>query len=472
MKLMKLDDEFKTKVEKRTVDGWLYKLFTCVRQAISFSQKDLEDLEIQLLGNAIGSLVIKVVSIGLTVLIPFVLSRWLGAEGYGTYAYAVAWATIWGGVAVLGLDLLAIREVASARTQARWGLLRGIITWSLSSILIISFVFMGLLTTLFWLLQSKLPPAVMGALWIAVPIIPFLALIRFFQGSLQGLGRVLLAQWPQLILLPGGILILATAFYLIQGQLQGTSAVTAYLCSAVIACAVGGIALWRTLNCTYPQASLQVEASRWIQSAVPLFLAGLVSLANERIGVLVLGTFAGPEAAGIFDVAYKGSLLVAFPLGAVNMVLAPLVSSLYSKGDQPALQRVVTISARVTFILALLIAVLLIFFSRYILQLLGAEFIQGKQALMLLILGQLINVGAGSVGFILAMSGHEREMLKAMLTAFLFHSIFAIFLVPIYTINGAAIAAVISLGVWNGMMAGWVWKKIGINPSILRIGMW
>jgi len=449
---------------------------TMIKQSTSFlervgqtlgltgSRDGLGEFQAQLLGNAAGSLVIKAASIGLTVLIPFLLGRWLGAEGYGTYAYTVAWATVLGGVAVLGLDTLAIREVAAVRALARWDLLRGMVAWSLRAILTASLLLVAALALLLWNFREALPPATAGALWFALPVIPLLALIRFFQGSLQGLHRVLLAQVPQMLLLPLGVLVLA-GFFHVKMHLNGGLAVAAYLGSALLAAGCAGIALGRVLRRSCPQVPRRTEGSRWLRSAVPLFFSGLVGLLNDRIGVLILGTFISSEAAGIFDVAFKGSLLVAFPLVAVNMGLAPTVASFHAQRDREGLQRAATLSARIALGTALPLAALLAAFSGSILHYVGPEFTQGEHALAVMALGQILNVAAGSVGFLLAMTGYEREMLKALLLALGMNIGVASLLVPLYSVLGAAIASAASLATWNGLMALQVWKKLRINPT-------
>ncbi len=433
-----------------------------VRQTVGFSSNS-QVVSYQLLGNAAGSLVIKAASVGLNVLVPFVLGRWLGAEGYGTYAYVIAWTTILGSVAVLGLDMLVIREVAAARAQARWDVLRGVIFWALRVILMTSLILLTVGGGLLWLLGTTLLGA-REALWLVLPVVPLLALIHFWRGSLQGLGRVLVAQLPPFIILPLGLLIFAGVFYL-WGHLTAFQALVAYLVALFLACSIGGGLLWRRLKDIPKVSRLEIYSQRWLQSAVPLFLASLVSLINDRVGVLMLGTFVSPEAAGIFDIAFKGSLLVSFPLVALNMALAPVVASLYAKRNRTDLQRLVRLGARAALIGAMPVAVGLIVFGSRFLGLIGTEFVGGETPLAILCIGQLINVGAGPVALILNMTGHERDTLKGLLLSVLVNVLLTYVLMSSWGINAAAVASAISLAVWNGFLVWRVHELVHINPS-------
>jgi len=87
--------------------------------------------------------------------------------------------------------------------------------------------------------------------------------------------------------------------------------------------------------------------------------------------------------------------------------------------------------------------------------------------LIILLVGQLINSGAGSVGLLLNMSGHEQETARGMIVATVLNVVLNLLLIPLWGINGSSLATSVSLIVWNVLLWRVVQKKLGINSLAL-----
>jgi hypothetical protein len=85
---------------------------------------------------------------------------------------------------------------------------------------------------------------------------------------------------------------------------------------------------------------------------------------------------------------------------------------------------------------------------------------------VILAIGQLTNVGFGSVGMLLAMSGHERFTVWAYVLALTATVISAALLIPHFQQVGAAIAVTIGLLLVNVATAIAVSSKLAIRPGI------
>ena len=83
-----------------------------------------------LLAKGAGNFGLNLASLVAGFVIALLLSRTLGSSGYGAYAFAIALGTFLSIPVLLGLPTLVVREVASDRVRAQWGLIRGIIRWS------------------------------------------------------------------------------------------------------------------------------------------------------------------------------------------------------------------------------------------------------------------------------------------------------------------------------------------------------
>ena len=79
-------------------------------------------------------------------------------------------------------------------------------------------------------------------------------------------------------------------------------------------------------------------------------------------------------------------------------------------------------------------------------------------------LGQLVNCGVGSVGYLLLMSGHEKRLIKVQVAMAGVMIAASVALIPHWGIIGAAVAAAITnvgMNMWNLLE---VRKALGISP--------
>ena len=92
----------------------------------------------------------------------------------------------------------------------------------------------------------------------------------------------------------------------------------------------------------------------------------------------------------------------------------------------------------------------------------GPEFLAGSALLVVLALGQFVNVATGSVGYLLMMTGHEKLMRNSVAIAAALNLALNLTLVPVAGAMGAAIATAISLATLNLVATYYVWSHLGI----------
>ena len=80
-----------------------------------------------------------------------------------------------------------------------------------------------------------------------------------------------------------------------------------------------------------------------------------------------------------------------------------------------------------------------------------------------LALGQLVNAGMGSVGALLNMTDHERDTLRGVAIAAVANVVLGLVLIPLYGLEGAAIATAVPLIIWNLLLRQAVWRRIQIE---------
>ena len=110
------------------------------------------------------------------------------------------------------------------------------------------------------------------------------------------------------------------------------------------------------------------------------------------------------------------------------------------------------------------IAVLMLVFPSYIMSVFGEGFSDGKLFLQILVIGQLINVVAGSVGMLLVMSGHEKDFRNSVLFSGPIAIVLAFLLVPIFGATGSAVATAVAVAAQNLLCLYWVKRRLRITP--------
>jgi O-antigen/teichoic acid export membrane protein len=105
--------------------------------------------------------------------------------------------------------------------------------------------------------------------------------------------------------------------------------------------------------------------------------------------------------------------------------------------------------------------------SRWLLLLYGPTFTQGQTALIILGIGQFYNVLAGPVGWLLLMTGNERDTVTSLVASVTVNAVLNLGLTPHMGLEGAAIASASSIITWNTLMAFFVYKRLGVHSTVL-----
>jgi O-antigen/teichoic acid export membrane protein len=177
---------------------------------------------------------------------------------------------------------------------------------------------------------------------------------------------------------------------------------------------------------------------------------------------IILGTLGQVSEIGIFQVANRTAVLIAFLLTSINTIAAPKFASLYYKGEMQALSKSARQSSALMVLAVTPLLVLMIIFPRTILGLFGPDFGDGALLLRLLSIGQFINVATGSVGYLLMMTGHERILNLNITIAAIIHLCLCLWLIPQMGALGAAIATALPIALVNLLSAYFVYAKLRI----------
>ncbi len=425
-----------------------------------------------LVQGSVGSFSLRITATGLGFITSILLARLLGAEGYGIYSYALSWALLLSVFAVMGFDKLSVRYLAVYHAKQQWGLMHGLIKRTGQAVLALSVVLATASAVIAWGLMTREATVMRNALIFAFLVLPVYSLIRLKQSVLQGMHEVVKGQAPEMIFQPilFLVLLLGTCF-LPKRSISAEHAVLLFVVTAVGTLVVLTYMVNRSLPREATAAAPAFETDRWLKTALPLLFIDSMYIINSRTDIIMLGAMKGAAPTGIYNVANRGAEFITFVLISVNMVLAPTIAALHAQGEKDRLQNIITLSARAVLLFSLPIALALIIFGKYFLMIFGLEFIPGNRALSILSIAQFFNCAMGSVGVLLVMTGHQKQAAIGVAISAVLNIILNALLIPVWGIEGAAIATGVSMITWNAIFVVWVYRKLGIHTTALgKIG--
>lgn len=419
-----------------------------------------------LLRTTAGIVALRVAGAGLGLLGSLLLARYLGAYGLGILTFATAWVGALSIVATLGFNQLLVREIAICHGRADWAVVKGVVQFTTRVGLSASIGLASVASALALLLADRTAdPDVLWTFLIAVIALPFGIITQFRQSTLRGLKRVTLGLLPDLAIRPALSVVLLTGGYFLLGQtLSAPQAMAISLASVVVTFLIANRLLERSLPANFVHIAPNIDGRRWIVMAGPLFLIAVIQFLNAQVDVLMLGHLAPLEEVGFYAVSKSLAGLVVFVLVATEMMLAPNIAHHYASGQKQELRRLLRRGSRIVAAVAIPVALVLILWGEWALNLYGAAYAPAMTAMQVLCAGQLINALCGPVGQLAIHTGHDKATTTVVLFAVILNVALNWLLIPHFGATGAAIATAISLTAWNTVLVIYIRSKTGLSP--------
>jgi O-antigen/teichoic acid export membrane protein len=392
------------------------------------------------------------------------LARWLGVGGYGVYTFLIAWAQVFTIGALVGMDVGIVRFVPEYVLRQDPQHLRGILRWSRRLVLVAGTILAGA-SVLILIFVRPIHSSTL-ALLIGSLVIPLFALSGIQTEIIRSIKRIAWAYGPPTLLQPLLVLGMAFGFMRIRGGLTDSFALVALLISLCLIVVLQAGLIRKAFSELTQNTAAIYEVRRWIKVSFPLLLNSVFSILLLRVDTLAVGYYLGSEEVGIYGAAVKTATFIGISLLAANTIVAPLVASYYARRDMAGLQDIVSLATLGSFGSSLVIGLGMMLLSGPILGAFGGDFLQARLPLLILFLGQLVNVGSGSVGLLLVLTGYERQSGFILGCCVLITSALCVVVIPSFGIVGAATVSMFGVSLWNVWAYRLVVKNIGIHPSI------
>ncbi len=374
------------------------------------------------------------------------VARWYGADTMGLYALSLTLLNIFVTIGTFGFGSALVKFIADYNYNDKPYLAKEIYKK------VIAFVVpLGLLLSLLFYIftdylalevfdNSKLIPYFHITVFGVLPLILLTINTAFFRGVKNIKLFAFLDKAAIFIFTP---ILLAIAYYGLN--LEGIATIISRVIAILLLLIMSYVALRRYRYIFQSSVQKLLSYRDIFRVSLPMLLTNSLVLVMSWTDILMLGIFTDEAEVGIYNVVIKLAMLSILTMMAINTIAGPKFSELYSRGDMQGLKKTAQNATRMIFYSALPIIIVLVFFAKYILGIFGQEFTAGVYALWILMIGQFMSVCSGPVVILLNMTGKQAPLNVVMLIASILNVVLNYFLIPIYGIEGAAIATAISL---------------------------
>ena len=405
---------------------------------------------------------VKVVGLGVAFGFNVVLARNLDLDDMGLYFLALTVIVISTAFGRVGLDNAMLRHVAANAGQGDWNAVAGVYTNGMRLSIICS-LFMTVVLFAFAPAIAEIifhkPALGMPLRWMSLGIVP-VSLLMLHSEVIKALKKILRSQLVQGFFVP----VVSISLFLLFGREYGLmGAVIVYLCATWATACLGWL-FWRNSTPQLRLARPAFSTSKLLGSSKHLFVFDILNLVMSWTPLILLGIWGSKSDLAIFGAGIRTMMLVGVFLTSVASIIAPKIASLYQQGRIREVESVLRRATLLIIILSSPVFLTMILAPGLVMGIFGPEFREGAGVLVVLTLGQLVNVFAGPVGYLLMMSGHEVVVrnITAIVTAV---SVSLSFLViPVAGIMGAAVVKSVSLVMVNLLLFGFVVRYMKINP--------
>jgi len=413
--------------------------------------------------------VLRIVAVALALLVELLLTRTLGQEQYGVLSIGLSWLVLLSILASMGMDTALVRFIPDDLAHGRAALAASRTRYAFRAMVGSGMVVGTVFTIGVWTSSPGSSATMAPVLLIVALLIPIQTANLHRAGVLQGLKQPVLALLPDQVIRLGFFALLLLVLPYVVGQATGVHGAWAVGISLLAALVAGQLFLRRHAPRTKQNLPTAFHPRALWSTAIPLGWMTFMGLFASRADPAIIGWLAGPEEAALFSLADRISSLLLFGLVAVNAIAAPLISELWATGQKEELQRVLSRAAVGIALYTLPLAFLIVVAAPFVLPYFGPGFETAYTPLCWLVVGQSANALAGSVGYLMMMTGNHRTAAKFLTVAATVKIILNLVLIPTSGAAGAAVASLVMLLSWNGALYCTVRKQLDIDPTLASL---
>lgn len=402
-----------------------------------YKSKDADNKE--LIKGGASAFSVKLISNGVNYVFTFIIARFFGAGGLGTFSIFQTVVQTASNVSKLGFSTLMVRYTAFFSAQNKWGLLKDLYHKTLKLTLLTGFISSLILFFGADLIAQKifLKPEVAIYFRIgAFILIPWM-MMEIHCDAISGLKLFFVSSFIW------GVSIFVVAILIMGGSIPFTHSkiipVAAYSVGMLVA-AISAI-YWWLKKATFPaKITEHVNMNEMFGIAFILFSTTMLYMFRNVAETFLVGRYCSANDLGVYKVALKIASITAITLNALLFSLQPKIAELHGKEDYKKMADVVQNTTAILFWTSAPVLIIFMLFPTFFMGLFGGEFKQhvGSRVLIILTLGQFINSATGPVSKVLMMAGKHKINRNIVLISSTICVTLYFLVIPHYGLVGAA----------------------------------
>jgi O-antigen/teichoic acid export membrane protein len=203
-------------------------------------------------------------------------------------------------------------------------------------------------------------------------------------------------------------------------------------------------------------------------SAYGLFiiLGGVGTVLSQKIDAIMLPAMRGLDYTAIYGVAFLIAQVIEIPKRAISQISSPILSQAWKSNDLRQIESLYRKSAVNQLLAGMLLFLLMWSSIDALFSILPKSDVykQGKYVVLLISLSRLVDMGTGLNGEIILYSRHYRFATLAVVVLAVTTIVTNLLLIPLYALNGAALATAASVLVFVLIKVVFVRIRFGIHP--------
>lgn len=372
-----------------------------------------------------------------------VLGRELGPEGLGVYTLAFTIYLFGMQFAAFGIGSALTKYIAeflddqvAIRSYVSSGMTSSIVTGALIGVVLF---FLAPYIALSFFHVPELEPLI----GLTALCYPFIAVQKAVLGTLNGFRRMYLYAF---LSITQNVTVVAASIVLVLLFEMG-------VVGAVIGF-VGPTILISALSPVLIRDCIRLDAPLWDSAALRattifgfyVVLGNSIGFLNTQVDSILIGYYLDPAEVGIYAVAVLLAQTLTLIPSAVQQVTAPVMATLYGKGDIEGIRRLFYSTLKRNLLISVGSATLIAISGPYLIALLFTEeYLISYIPLQILLLGYAIGASFGAVGATLSSIGKVHIPFRISAVCGVMNVILNILLIPLFGISGAALATAVTM---------------------------
>ena len=191
---------------------------------------------------------------------------------------------------------------------------------------------------------------------------------------------------------------------------------------------------------------------------------GGAAILVSRFDMLMIEHYLDLKQVAYYGLAFFIGSVIRVPSRSISSISSPLIAKSFEENNLSNIQSIYSKSSINLLIIGAVLFLCILLNIDDILSILPEKFSHGKIVVLFIGAGQLVNLAAGLHGLILIHSSYYKSIVYFNVFLFFITFITNLIFIPMYGINGAALATFISLLLFNAVRMIYVYKKMNFQP--------